>query len=216
MLTELISDLAVKCLDATGYFGAAMLMALESMIAPVPSEAVMPFVGFLVADGKWNLWLAIASTTIGSGVGSAISYAMGYYGGKPLVLHVGKYFLLDQHDLAITEKFFQKRSGTLAVFASRFIPVVRHLISIPAGVGKMPFLPFMAVTLIGATMWNSFLLICGMVLREHWSIVQKYSHQVDLVVGALLLAVAIWFVRFKIALRKKSRDVIEEVDGAFS
>lgn len=201
MLTEMISNFAVKCLDATGYVGAAMLMALESMIAPIPSEAVMPFVGFLVVDGRWNLWLAIAATSFGSIVGSAISYYMGYYGGKPLVLRVGKYLLLDQHDLALTENFFNKRSGTLTVFLSRFIPIVRHLISIPAGVGKMPFAPFLTATLIGATLWNTFLLVCGMMLREHWGIIQKYSHQVDFVVGALLLLVAGWFVRFKIARR---------------
>ena len=107
MLTTAISNFAVKCLDATGYFGAGLLMALESMIAPVPSEAVMPFVGFLVADGSWNLWLAIGVTSLGSLIGSLISYAMGYYGGKPVVLKVGRYLLLNPHDLVITERFFQ-------------------------------------------------------------------------------------------------------------
>src|SRR4030042_212786 len=113
MLTETISNWAVHCLDATGYLGASFLMALESMIAPVPSEAVMPFVGFLVADGKWNLWLSVLATSAGSIVGSLISYGMGYYGGKPFVLKVGKYLLLNPHDLEITERFFHRRSGTL-------------------------------------------------------------------------------------------------------
>ncbi|MGV8074849.1 MAG: DedA family protein [Syntrophobacteraceae bacterium] len=201
MFTEMISNHAVKCLDATGYCGAGMLMALESMIAPVPSEAVMPFVGFLVADGKWNLWFAIAVTSFGSVIGSAISYFLGYYGGKPLVLKVGKYLLLDQHDLAVTESFFNKRSGAVAVFVSRFIPVVRHLISIPAGVGRMPFAPFLLITLAGATIWNTFLLACGMKLREHWTLVQQYSHQVDIIAAALLLLAGAWFVRFKTAKR---------------
>ena len=136
LLTETISQFAIKCLDLGGYAGAGVLMALESMIAPIPSEAVMPFVGFLVADGRWNLWLAILATSFGSMVGSLLSYLMGFYGGKPLVLKVGKYLLLDRHDLELTEKFFHRRSGTLTIFISRFIPVVRHLISIPAGVGK--------------------------------------------------------------------------------
>ena len=121
MLTQWISNFAVKCLDATGYFGAAALMALESMIAPVPSEAVMPFVGFLVVDGKWNFWLAILATSIGSVIGSVVSYAMGCYGGKPVVLKVGKYLLLDRHDLELTEKFFHRRSGAVTVFISRFV-----------------------------------------------------------------------------------------------
>jgi membrane protein DedA with SNARE-associated domain len=194
MLTEFISDLAVKCLNATGYAGAAGLMALESMIAPVPSEAVMPFVGFMVVDGKWNLWLAILSTSIGSIIGSLLSYWMGYYGGKPFVLRIGKYLLLNVHDLERTEKFFHKRSGAITIFVARFIPVVRHFISIPAGIGRMPMIPFLVPTFIGATMWNTFLLICGMKLREHWTAVQKYSHQADYVIVGLLLIGAGWFV----------------------
>jgi membrane protein DedA with SNARE-associated domain len=204
LITEAVSQFAVKCLDATGYTGAALLMALESMIAPIPSEAVMPFVGFLVADGKWNLWLAILSTSLGSIAGSLASYVMGYYGGKPVVLRVGKYLLLDRHDLEVTERFFNRRSGTATIFISRFVPVVRHLISIPAGVGRMPLLPFLFATLVGATLWNSFLLVCGMVLREHWGMVQQYSHQVDLVVVALLILIFAWFVRVKMVRVKNA------------
>lgn len=194
MLTEHISKLAVEILDKTGYAGAGFLMALESMIAPVPSEAVMPFAGFLVADGKWNFWLTILATSIGSIVGSLLSYWMGYYGGKPVVLKVGRYLLLNAHDLEITERFFQRRAGILTIFISRFIPVVRHLISIPAGMGRTPMLPFLAVTLVGATAWNTFLLICGMKLREHWGVVQKYSHQVDIVVVVAIVAAVGLFI----------------------
>jgi len=195
MITEAISKLAVKILDTSGYTGAAVLMTLESMIAPVPSEAVMPFVGFQVADGKWNLWLAILATSIGSLVGSLLSYWLGYYGGKPLVLKVGKYLLLNQRDLERTESFFHQRRGIWTIFISRFIPVVRHFISIPAGIGRMPLVPFLFVSVVGATIWNTFLLFCGWKLREHWPLVQKYSHQVDYVVVALLIVGMIWFFR---------------------
>ena len=99
MITALITETAVKILQTAGYAGAGFLMTLESMIAPVPSEAVMPFVGFMVVDGKWNLLPAILCTSAGSLLGSLISYWMGYYGGKPLVLKVGKYLLLNKHDL---------------------------------------------------------------------------------------------------------------------
>jgi membrane protein DedA with SNARE-associated domain len=208
MITETISKLAVKILDSTGYFGAGFLMALESMIAPVPSEAVMPFVGFLVADGKWNLWLAIGVTSIGSIAGSLLSYAMGYYGGKPVVLKVGKYLLLNQRDLERTEAFFQQNKGILTIFISRFIPVVRHFISIPAGMGRTPLVPFLAVTLIGATIWNTFLLICGMKLREHWGLVQKYSHQVDIVVVLGLLGAVAWFARSRLKSGKNSTEAV--------
>ncbi|MCI0534828.1 MAG: DedA family protein [Verrucomicrobiales bacterium] len=202
MITEYISKLAVKILDTTGYTGACGLMALESMIAPVPSEAVMPFVGFQVADGRWNLWLAILSTSIGSIIGSLLSYWMGYYGGKPLVLKVGKYLFLNRHDLEMTERFFHQRRGVWTIFIGRFIPVIRHFISIPAGMGRMPLLPFLAVTLVGATMWNTFLLVCGMKLREHWTVVQKYSHQVDIVVVVLAIIGLAWFLRLR-AVRAK-------------
>ena len=194
MITQLISDVAVKILDTAGYAGAAGLMALESMIAPVPSEAVMPFVGFQVADGKWNLWLAIAATSAGSILGSLLSYLMGYYGGKPIVLKVGRYLLLNQRDLERTEVFFHKRAGLLTLFISRFIPIVRHFVSVPAGMGRMPMLSFLIVTCLGATAWNTFLLVCGMKLREHWTVVQQYSHQTDYVIVALLLLGIVWFV----------------------
>src|SRR5688572_3174265 len=195
MLTEFITNIAVKILETTGYAGAAGLMALESMIAPVPSEAVMPFVGFMVADKKWDLWLSIGATSIGSIIGSLLSYYMGYFGGKPLVLKVGKYLFLNVHDLERTERFFHQRAGAWTLFASRFIPVVRHFISIPAGTGKMPMVPFLTATFVGATAWNTFLLVCGMKLRDHWKVVQKYSHQADYVIVALIIITFIWFYR---------------------
>jgi membrane protein DedA with SNARE-associated domain len=207
MITEKISEIAVKILDSTGYKGAAFLMALESMIAPVPSEAVMPFVGFQVADGRWNFWLAVLATSIGSIIGSLLSYLMGYYGGKPLVLKVGKYLLLNQHDLERTETFFHRKQGITTVFISRFIPVVRHFISIPAGMGKMPLLPFLTVTLVGATVWNTFLLFCGMKLRDNWNVVQKYSHQADILVVLGILILIVYFARKRLRERRKTMDV---------
>lgn len=202
MITEIISRTAVQILESSAYAGACVLMALESMIAPVPSEAVMPFVGFLVADEKWNIWLALLATSSGSLIGSLASYGMGYYGGKPLILKVGKYLLLNRHDLELTERYFHQRQGRYTVFLARFIPVIRHFISIPAGMGKMPLLPFLLMTLIGATLWNGFLLFCGMRLREHWTIVQKYSHQVDIVIIVLAVIGAAWFLRSRLAARK--------------
>lgn len=206
MITETITKIAVHVLDTTGYAGAAGLMALESMIAPVPSEAVMPFVGFQVADGKWNLWLSILSTSIGSLIGSLLSYGMGYYGGKPLVLKVGRFLLLNQRDLERTEQFFHRRAGILTIFIARFVPVVRHFISIPAGMGRTPMGPFLLVTIIGATIWNTFLLICGMKLREHWPVVQKYSHQVDVGIVAIILIGVIWWVKVRLPEFRKGSD----------
>lgn len=193
MITEYISEIAIYILDKTTYFGAFFLMMLESMIAPVPSEAVMPFVGFLVVDGRWHLGLAIFATSLGSLCGSLLSYWMGYYGGKPFVFKVGRYLFLNPRDLERTERYFNRKQGLITVFIARFIPVVRHLISIPAGIGKMPLVPFLLVSTIGATMWNGFLLYCGMQLRANWTVVQHYSHQLDILIVLLCAAVVLWF-----------------------
>ncbi|MBU1229382.1 MAG: DedA family protein [Proteobacteria bacterium] len=202
MLTELISEFAIRVLDTTGYAGAAFLMGLESMIFPVPSEAVMPFVGFLVADGKWGLAQAVLATSLGSFLGSYLSYLMGYFGGRPFVLKVGKYLLLDVEDLERTERFFQGHRSALTLFGCRFIPVVRHLVSIPAGIGKMPFWPFAIATTAGATLWNSFLLYCGFALRENWSLVQTYRHQFDALIIGMLVASIAWYVWYKLKRRR--------------
>lgn len=191
-MVEHLAEYFVYAIEKAGYAGAGVLMALESMIAPVPSELVMPFVGFLVAEGKFDLISAIVATSIGSVVGSLVSYFMGYYGGKPFVLTVGKYLFLNLEHLTWTEQWFT-RHGSWTIFVSRFIPVVRHLISIPAGVGKMRLGPFCLYTVVGATLWNSFLLACGYHLRQNWTIVQQYSHIVDIGVVAALLAAAGWY-----------------------
>jgi membrane protein DedA with SNARE-associated domain len=179
-------------IEQMGYWGAAFLMALESMIAPVPSELVMPFVGFLAAEGKFSIPLAIVFTSIGSIVGSLISYYLGLLGGRPLVLKAGRYLLLNHEHLDWTERWFAK-NGSWTIFVSRFIPVVRHLISIPAGLGRMNVWRFSIFTLVGATIWNTFLLYCGYKLRQNWTLVQQYSHEIDIVAGLLgVAALGIW------------------------
>jgi len=179
-------------IEQMGYWGAAFLMALESMIAPVPSELVMPFVGFLAAEGKFSIPMAIIFTSIGSLVGSLISYYVGLLGGRPLVLRAGRYLFLNHEHLEWTERWFAK-NGSWTIFVSRFIPVVRHLISIPAGLGRMNVLRFSIFTIVGATIWNTFLLYCGYKLRQNWTLVQQYSHELDIVVGLLgVAALGIW------------------------
>ena len=201
-MTEIISEIAIAILEKATYFGAFLLMMLESMVAPVPSEAVMPFVGFLVADGRWSLGFALFATTLGSLAGSLLSYLMGYYGGKPVVLKLGRYLLLNPHDLELAERFFAKKRGLLTVFVARFVPVVRHLISIPAGMGRMPLAPFLAVSTLGAFLWNGFLLFCGILLRNRWHVVQHYSHQIDIVVVILCVIAAAWFAQNRLKGRK--------------
>jgi membrane protein DedA with SNARE-associated domain len=203
MLTEMLGDLGSFCkntIDFLGYPGVCVLMALESMIAPIPSELVMPFAGFLVADKGWSFSLVILFSTFGSIIGSLLSYYIGYYGGNPFVLKFGKYLLLDEDDLMKTEQWFSKR-GDSTVFISRFIPVVRHLISIPAGIGRMNMKKFCVYTIIGATAWNTFLALFGYVLGREWDRVQKYMHYVSVPV-AILLGVAFAYFAWRHIVHK--------------
>ncbi|MCX6100762.1 MAG: DedA family protein [Candidatus Bipolaricaulota bacterium] len=184
-ITEFIAAWGTRIIDATGYAGVFFLMVAESMIMPIPSEAVMPFAGFLVAEGSMSAAAAIAFATLGSLVGSLLSYTLGRFGGRPLVRRFGKALLLDEHDLDRADRFFQRR-GAITIFIGRFIPVVRHLISIPAGIGKMRLLPFCLYTVVGAALWNGILTGCGILLRVNWETILRYAKWIDILVLVVL------------------------------
>ena len=113
--------------------------------------------------------------------------------GKPVVLRYGRYLLLNPHHLEWTEKFFLRHGGK-TIFISRFIPVVRHLISIPAGLARMPLIPFILYTAVGATLWNGFLTYLGVRLKQNWPVIQKYTHILDYFVVAGLIGAAVYLV----------------------
>ncbi|MBI5092799.1 MAG: DedA family protein [Candidatus Hydrogenedentes bacterium] len=137
---------------------------------------------------------AIIASSLGTIIGSLIGYYMGRLGGYPLVHRFGRYLLLDPEHLEITVKWFEKH-GDITIFVCRFVPVVRHLISIPAGVGSMNLLKFSFYTLIGGTIWNSILLFLGIKLGKHWDIIHHYSHVVDYFFVAGILIVGAWWFR---------------------
>jgi membrane protein DedA with SNARE-associated domain len=209
-ITEFIAEHVTAFIAATGYITVFIAMMMESMVFPIPSEAVMPFAGFLIFEGKLSFLGVITVSTLASIVGSLISYAMGYYGGRPFINKFGKYFLLDHEELEYTERFFGKH-GDLTILISRFIPVVRHLISIPAGTGRMGLVKFIIYTTVGAGMWNSILTITGYYLRQNWSSVMKYSHVVDLVILAILIGLFLIFVIRQVRKyrRIKSASIVE-------
>lgn len=193
MIFEFLTELILRGMDFGGYAALFLLMALESMIAPVPSEVVMPFAGFLIVQDNFTLWGVALISAFGSVFGSLISYWLGIFGGRRFILRFGKYLLLDESHLEWTEGFFKKH-GENTIFISRFIPVVRHLISIPAGIGKMRIGRFIAYTFAGAVVWNTFLAWIGMKLREKWEIVHQYSSQIDVVMVGILGILFVWFV----------------------
>lgn len=194
-ITALVADLGTRIIGSVGYAGVFLLMVAESMVLPVPSEAVMPFAGFLVADQSLEPGAVIAFATLGSIVGSLIGYAIGRFGGRPFVARWGRYLLLDERDLAMTDSFFQRR-GSVTILVSRFIPIVRHLISIPAGMGRMRLPGFILFTVIGAGLWNAFLTWCGYTLKRNWETVMRYSHLVDIAVVVILAGLlAVFLIR---------------------
>ncbi len=203
MLFERLSELFTGIIASTGYFGVFILMVLESMVAPVPSELVMPFAGFLVADGKLNLWLVIFVSTFASIIGSLISYFIAYFGEKELIHKFGRFVFLDKEELDWTERWFRKH-GSITILISRFIPVIRHLISIPAGLARMDLKRFILFTTIGATAWNTFLLWVGIQLRERWELVKQYSKPLDIIVVILVAAAAAYLVFKHIKRHRKA------------
>lgn len=189
-LTETLCHYNTLFINQCSYLGIFGLMALESMIAPIPSELVMPFAGFLIFMGHFDVVPVMVAASLGSMVGSLLSYGMGTLG-EPVVLRYGRYLLLNPHHLEWTKNFFDRHGGK-TIFISRFIPVVRHLISIPAGLARMSLIPFILYTLVGATLWNGFLTYMGVRLKENWRIIQHYTHIVDYFVVAGLIGAAVY------------------------
>jgi membrane protein DedA with SNARE-associated domain len=196
MIENLITKLGlfvIAVISAGGYLGIVALMAIESACIPLPSEVIMPFSGYLVYGGRFNLWLVALAGAIGCNLGSAIAYAVGYYGGRPLVERYGSYLLLSQKELDWADRFFA-RHGNAAVLISRMLPVVRTFIALPAGIARMPQLRFHLYTFIGSLPWCLGLAYLGMKAGENWRYLGKYFHEFDKVIGALILIAIIWFV----------------------
>ena len=139
-----------------GYLGVFLLMAAESSILPVPSEIVMPPAAYWASQGHMTFWGVVLAGTAGSWFGSAVSYWLAMWIGRPLVMKYGKYLLMPAAKVELAEQWAQ-RNGLGGIFFARLLPVVRHLISIPAGILRMKFLPFSIVTTVGAGLWCTIL-----------------------------------------------------------
>lgn len=171
-----------------GYPGILLLMAMESSIIPVPSELVMPPAGFLAYQGKMNMAVVILSGTAGSLIGAYINYFVSHYLGRPLILKYGRYVLIPPDKFERVERFFLQH-GEISTFIGRLLPVIRHLISIPAGVAGMNHFKFTLYTLLGAGLWCTILTLIGYAIGENQQLIMQYSHK------ALL-----WVVLFSAAL----------------
>ena len=191
-----------------GYPGLFLLIALESTLVPIPSELVMPFAGYLAAKGTFSLWAVLVINSVGALVGSGACYAIGRFGGKPLLLRYGKWFLIRRHDIEKTEKFFAEH-GKATILIARFVPVIRHIISLPAGLARMKLVPFFVQTFIGSTIWGSFLILLGYELGSRWDSVANKIKKFDLVIGVLIVVAVVGLaVRFYIR-RRRERGLAE-------
>ena len=181
-------------IGAMGYPGILLLMAMESSIIPVPSELIMPPAGYLAYQGKMNMAVAILCGTAGSLIGAYINYFVSHYLGRPLILKYGKYVLIPPDKFERVERFFLQH-GEISTFIGRLLPVIRHLISIPAGVAGMNHLKFTLYTLLGAGLWCTILTLIGYAIGENQQLIMQYSHKALLWVvlfSAVLVTVYIW------------------------
>ncbi len=183
-------------IESTRYFGVLILMAIQSMCIPLPSEVIMPVAGWKLATGQWQLVLLATVGSIGANLGSIPAYWVGAKGGRPMIEKYGSYMLLSGRDLDLADRFFQ-RYGSITVLVGRLLPIVRTFIALPAGIAKMNLLRFHLYTFIGSWPWCYALAYIGMKLGSKFSTDPRFKeifHRFHLGVEAVILAAFVWFV----------------------
>ena len=186
----------IAIISAGGYLGIVLLMAIESACIPLPSEIIMPFSGYLVSTGRFDLLLVATAGAIGCNLGSVVGYEVGRHGGRAFVERWGKYVLLNMDHLAQAERFFA-RWGSITVLVCRLLPFIRSFIAFPAGVARMPLVRFHIYTFVGSWPWCFGLAWVGMKLGAAWHTDPRLSHilhYADAVVIAVLAVGILWFV----------------------
>lgn len=191
-----LSGFIISVISTLGYPGIVLLMAIESACIPLPSEVIMPFSGYLVYAGRFQLVAVALAGAFGCNVGSLLAYEIGAFGGRPLVERFGSYILLSRKELDLADHFFE-RYGNMTVLISRMLPVIRTFIALPAGVARMPRFQFHFYTFIGSFPWCLGLAYVGMLLGENWDKdprLKQWFHRFDALIGGLLLVGIVWFV----------------------
>lgn len=192
----ILSGFIVAVISALGYSGIVLLMAIESACIPLPSEVIMPFSGYLVYTGRFNLWAVGVAGALGCVLGSLVAYWVGMHGGRRLIERYGRFILISTHDLDLADRWFA-RYGEIIVFASRLLPVVRTFIAFPAGVARMNLSRFILYTFAGSLPWCLGLAYIGQKLGEEWDkneTLKSWFHRFDFVIGIIGLLFAVWWV----------------------
>lgn len=207
MITKIIAILAgftTASISSMGYSGIALLMAIESACIPLPSEIIMPFSGYLVSTGQFTLWGTAVAGALGCVLGSVLAYWVGYFKGREFVLKYGKYILIAPKDVEWADRWFAKY-GQSAIFFSRLLPVIRTFISLPAGIARMPFWPFVVWTFLGSLPWCYGLSYVGFIMQENWNTLGPWFHKFDAVIAVFLLVGLYFWIKHHFAALKSSR-----------
>lgn len=204
-----IRELIVAVYGAVGYVGVALIVALESVVVPIPSEVVLPMAGFLVADpaalepltgARWSPILVVIAGVAGSVLGSLIAYAIGAIGGRPFLLRFGRYLLISPADIERADDFFA-RHGAKAAFFGRMVPVVRSLVSFMAGIARMPLGPYIVFSALGSLPWVLLLVGAGTALGASWPAIEEALRPVERLVLAAMVLAAAGFVAWRLRSR---------------
>lgn len=197
MITRLLSvlgQLIIAVISSAGYPGIVLLMAIEST-SPLPSETIMPFAGYLAGRGRFSLWWVGLAGAVGCNLGSMAAYYVGARGGRSFIERYGPYVLVTRRDLEWADRWFA-RYGPATVCFTRFLPMIRTFISLPAGVARMNFLKFNVYTFLGSLPWCLGLAYLGRALGERWQdTIRPYFEKFDVAIGVVLLAALVWFLR---------------------
>jgi membrane protein DedA with SNARE-associated domain len=195
-MLEAIKQWAESVVHSMGYPGVFLLMLLDAVNIPIPSEAIMPTAGILAAQGKLELGWVIFWGSLGSIFGSLISYWIGAALGKPFLLKYGKWLFLSPKEIDKGERWFEKH-GIHATLWGRMIPLIRTFISLPAGLFRAPFWLFSVYAVIGSFVWNGIWALIGFRMEQEWESLKPYTKVAEIVVIGLLVALIIRFLAYK-------------------
>ncbi|MFI9591362.1 DedA family protein [Nonomuraea sp. NPDC052265] len=200
-----MTDWLIALMEDLGAFGAGLAIMLENLFPPLPSEVILPLAGFTASRGELDLLDVLVYTTLGSVAGALALYGVGAMLGRERTLAIAARLpLVKVSDIEKTEAWFS-RHGRKTVFFGRMIPIFRSLISVPAGVERMPLVTFTLLTTAGSAIWNTIFVLAGYFLGENWSLVEAYvGIGTNVVIGLVVLAIAV-FVAVRLTERRKGR-----------
>ena len=212
-----MQEIVLSIMEQFGYFGVFFLIAVENIFPPIPSEVILLFGGFMTTFTKLHVVGVILAATLGSLLGAIVLYYIGKILNKERLKKIvsgkiGKVLRLKAGDIEKADKWFDTK-GQKTVFICRFIPIVRSLISIPAGMSEMKFLKFLLYTVLGSTIWNTVLVVLGSIVGENWTnilgILDNYSHIVLILLIITFVVFVFWFYRSKMKKKDKTEEIKE-------